>query len=327
MKLMVYSFRSEDEGVDFARLSAQTGISCQYTPLAPTPDTADLAQGCQAVCVFLTPVTHEVLSRWAELGVRYLCARSTGYDAIDLSACKELGLRVCHALYPPESVANYALLLSMMLLRAVPYTQQCMRFQDYSLRHKLGRDLSGCTLGVVGTGRIGRVLARNAHAMGAHVLGYDPFPHEDAAAFLRYVPLETLFQESDVISLHIPSTPENRHLINPQSLGQMKRGVLLVNTGRGDLVDSAALIQGLESGQVGGAALDVLEEETGLFYHDLSGVPLQNHAMAILRSFPNVILTPHIAFYTAESIHAMVGSVFSFLTDAQQGKPSQYELV
>lgn len=326
MKLFVYSYRQADEQADFDAFSRETGISFDTTPLPPDEKTAALAAGYDAVTVFLTPVDRSILEVWAGAGVQYVCARTIGYDYIDLDACRELGLRVCHALYPPEAVANYSLMLVMMLLRSVPYTMQSMRMQDYTLRNKLGRDLSSCTLGVIGTGRIGCTLARNAHAIGARVLGFDQYQNPDAAAFLEYAPLETIFKESDVISLHTPSTAENYHLINQKTIGRMRPGVLIVNTARGDLIDTEALISGLESGKVGGAALDVLEEETGLFYNDLSGVPIKNHAMAILRSFPNVILTPHIAFYSAESIHAMVRSVFTFLSDAAQGKPSCYEL-
>ncbi|MCD8341029.1 MAG: lactate dehydrogenase [Clostridiales bacterium] len=326
MKLFVYSYRQQDEQPDFDAFSRETGIAYAATHLPPTPETAALAEGCDAVSVFLTPVGREVLERWAGLSVTCVCARTIGYDYIDLDTCRSLGLRVCHALYPPEAVANYSLMLAMMLLRQVPYTMQSMRMQDYTLRGKLGRDLSSCTLGVVGTGRIGCTLARNAHAMGADVLGFDQNRNPEAAAFLRYAGLEQLFRESDVLSLHCPSTAENYHLINQKTIGRMKEGALLVNTARGDLIDTDALIAGLESGRLGGAALDVLEEEHGLFYQDLSGVPIANRRMAVLRSFPNVILTPHIAFYSAESIHAMVGSVFSFLAEAALGDSSCYEV-
>lgn len=326
MKLFVYSYRQRDEQGEFDAFSRETGIPYAATHLPPTPDTAALAEGYDAVTVFLTPVGRDVLERWAKLGVAFVCARTIGYDYIDLDACRSLGLRVCHALYPPEAVANYSLMLAMMLLRQVPYTLQCMRMQDYTLRGKLGRDLSGCTLGVIGTGRIGCTLAKNAHAMGAAVLGFDQYQSPEAAAFLRYASLEQVFRESDVISLHCPSTAENYHLINQKTIGRMKEGALIVNTARGDLIDTEALIAGLEEGKLGGAALDVLEEERGLFYQNLSGVPVANRQMAVLRSFPNVILTPHIAFYSAESIHAMVESVFSFLSEAELGDSSCYEV-
>lgn len=326
MKLFVYSYRSEDESGDFTRCARETGIQFETSPLPPTVETADLAADCDAVTIFLTPVDRATLEHWAQNGVRYVCARTTGYDGLDLDVCKSLGLRVCHALYPSEAVANYALLLSMMLLRAVPYTMQSMRMQDYTLTNKLGRDLSSCTLGVIGTGRIGCTLARNAQAMGATVLGFDQYPNREAERFLTYAPLETIFKKCDVISLHTPSTAENYHLVNRKTISRMKDGVLIVNTARGDLVDTEALIDGLESRKLGGAALDVLEEETGLYYNNLAGIPIKSRSMAILRSFPNVILTPHIAFYSAESIRAMVGSVFSFLQDAEAGKPSVYEL-
>lgn len=327
MKLFAYSYRSGDESADFTRCAQETGIPFDATPLPPTVETADLAAGCDAVTTFLTPVDRATLERWAKLGVRYVCARTTGYDGLNLKDCKALGLRVSHAYYPSEAVAHYALMLSMMLLRTVPYTMQSMRMQDFTLNRKLGRDLSSCTLGVVGTGRIGRTLARSAHAIGATVLGYDQYPSQEAEEYLTYVPLETLFRSCDVISLHTPSTPENRHLINQKALKTMKDGAFLVNTARGDLIDTEALIGALESGKLGGAALDVLEEETGLYYNNLTGVPLSNRSMAILRSFPNVILTPHIAFYSAESIRAMVGSVFAFLQDMEAGRPSVYEVL
>ena len=309
MKLFVYAMRDFDELGYFTDLCREHGIELAYSADHCTLETADLAAGCDAVSLTTNaPVDRALVARLKELGVRAIATRSIGVDHIDLDACRELGMRVSHAAYDPDSVANYAIMLAMMCLRRVPQTIDRARVQDYTLEGKLGRDISNCTVGVVGTGSIGGTAARHLHGFGCNLLAFDPYPNPAVEGIATYVGLDELLANSDVVTLHAPATKENHHMIDERALGLMKDGAVLVNTARGALVDTEALIAALESGKLAGAALDVLEHEDGLYYLDRKGEVIPNRQLAILRSFPNVILTPHAAFYTDIDVYQMAES-------------------
>ena len=198
--------------------------------------------------------------------------------------------------------------------------------QDYSLQGKIGRDLSGCTVGVIGTGHIGRTVLQHLSGFGCKLLAYDLYPSEEAAQYARYVDFDTLCAESDVITLHTNATAENHHLIDAAALARMKQGAVIVNTARGSLIDSKALIDALESGHIGAAALDVLENENGLYYYNRAGDPIANTELALLRSFPNVLLTCHTAFYTDEDVESMVRGVFESAAAFAKGEPTRHDV-
>ncbi len=305
MKLFVYAMRQFDELGFFTEICAARGIEFAWTSEYCTLETAQLAAGYDAISVTPVTIDRPLLERFKELGVKAVANRSIGYDHVDLAACRELGIGVSHAAYDPESVANYAIMLAMMCLRMMPQTMDRARVQDYSLKGKLGRDISGCTVGVVGTGRIGGTVARHLKGMGCKLLAFDPHVNPAVAQIADYVDLDTLLSASDVVTLHAPLTPDNRHMIDARALGLMKDDAVLVNTGRGGLVDTEALIETLESGRLRNVALDVLEQEDGLYYVKRVGDVIANRQMAVLRSFPNVILTPHTAFYTDVDVRQM----------------------
>ena len=212
---------------------------------------------------------------------------------------------ITNVTYSPSSVADFTVMLILMGLRKMKHIMMRGDVQDFTLRGKLARELPGCTVGVIGTGRIGETVIRNLTGFGCEILAYDPYQKESVKALGEYVELEQLFCESDIITLHVPATDENYHLIDNNALRMMKNGVGIVNCARGALIDSDALIDAIESEKVGFACLDVVEHESGLYYFDRMGAPLGNPRLAILRSYANVIVTSHMAFYTDEAVANM----------------------
>ena len=310
MKIFFYTLRPFDELDYCERFKQQYGIDYAWTTEAPNPGNLHLADGCDAVSTNPCEIRPEYLETFARGGVRYLPCRSIGYDHIPLNAARQLGLRVSHSHYPPEGVANYTIMLMLMVTRKMNQIMLRAAAQDYSLPGKMGRDLSDCTVGVIGTGKIGRTVIRHLSGFGCKILAYDLYPADEVRALAEYVPLEELYARSDVITLHLNATPENRHLIDAAAIAQMKDGALLINTARGTLIDPDALIEGLESGKLGGAGLDVVEDENGLCYYNRCGEALANRELNLLRSFPNVIVSPHTAFYTDVNVASMVQSAF-----------------
>lgn len=326
MKIMFYTLRPFDE-LDYAkRFSQEYGIDFAWTSDYPRPENIQLAQGCEAVCTTPCDMSADILDRFAALGVRYLPCRSIGYDHIDLARAKELGMRVSNVGYPPEGVANYAIMLMLMTTRKMNQIMIRAAAQDYSLQGKMGHDLSGCTVGVIGTGRIGRTVLRHLSSFGCTLLAYDVHQSEEVKQYARYVSLEELYASCDIISLHTNATPENHHLIDAEALRQMKDGVILINTARGTLIDPDALIAGLESGKIGGAGLDVVEDENGLYYYNHASEALHNRELAMLRSFPNVIVSPHTAFYTDVNVASMVRGAFESVRCFAAGEPNPMEI-
>jgi len=272
--------------------------------------TAPAAQGAQAVCVFVNDqADHACLEVLAALGVKLLALRCAGFNNVDVAAARALGLDVVRVpAYSPHAVAEHTVALLLTLNRKIHRAFNRVRELNFSLSGLVGFDLHGKTVGIIGTGKIGRITAQIFRGFGTDVLAHDPFPAPDwaAAQGIRYVDLDTLMATSDVISLHIPLLPETLHLLNAQTLAQMKPGVFIVNTSRGKLIDTGALISSLKAGHVGGVALDVYEEEEGIFFEDLSGHVLHDDELSLLLNFPNVLITAHQAFLTGEALREIV---------------------
>lgn len=325
MKILVYSFRDFDEKDAFDALCAQAGFDYVTCPDYPSVENAVLAHGCDAISIIVCDMNAALLEALAAQGVRYICTRSIGTEHIDMAAARRLGLRVASAVYSPDSVANYAIMLMLMACRRFPYVLERARLQDFSLKGKLGSELSEMTVGVIGLGRIGKTVLAHLSGFGCRLLGYDP--REDAAPGLcEQVPLETIWRECDVISLHCPATSENHYMIDAAALAAMKPGVILVNTARGTLIDTMALIDALEVGRVGAAALDVIENEYGLYYINHTGEAMANRELALLSAFPNVIVAPHTAFYTDVSIRDMARCTVEACLAFERGEPYAYEV-
>lgn len=326
MKLFAYSLREYDELAFLDVQAKKHGFEYGWTSDYPTLDNAEMARGYDALTIITNPMTPELLERYAGEGIRGIATRSIGYDHIDLAAARRLGIRVAHAAYPPDGVADYTLMLILMALRKAKLVDEAARYQDFELRGKIGRTLGSCTVGVIGTGRIGEAVCHRLAGFGARILASDPYPKQSLAGIAEYVEMDELLAASDVITLHAPGLPENDHMIDADALARMKDGVVIVNAARGSLIDTAALVDALEAGKVGAAALDTIENEAGLYYLDRSRDILPNRDRAVLMGLPNMIVTPHMAFYTEEAVDHMVGSNVEALLAFERGEGSPYEV-
>ncbi|MGI6511666.1 MAG: D-isomer specific 2-hydroxyacid dehydrogenase family protein [Catenisphaera adipataccumulans] len=326
MKIFFYALREFDELPYCEELKQETGIDFDWAAAYPSMENADLAAGCDAVSFTPCAMPEKLMQKFKDLGVKYLTCRSIGYDHVDLNVAAKLGLRVSNISYTPNGVANYAIMLMLMSLRRMNHIMKRAELQDYSLKGKIGRDISDCTVGVIGTGSIGTTVVRHLSGFGCRILAYDLYPNEEAAKYAEYVDLDDLLAQSDAVTLHTNATKDNYHLINEQTLAKMKDEAVIVNTARGKLIDSKALIQALKSGKIGAAALDVVENENGLYYYNHMGDVMDQDQLAILRSFPNVIVSPHTAFYTRRDVRQMVEGIFQSVQCFQQGIENPHEV-
>ena len=289
----------------FDRYAVPAGIEIKYYEPRLNIDTVSLAAGFDAVCVFVNDnVTAQVVDKLHELGVKAILLRCAGFNNVDLKACAGK-LRVFRVpAYSPHAVAEHAMALLLTSIRRIHKAYIRSRDFNFSLANMTGFDLHGKTVGVIGTGRIGRVFIDICRGFGMKVLCYDKFPAAglDNGDTIRYVELDELFASSDIISLHCPLTEETYHIIDENALSKCKKGVVLLNTSRGALVDAEALLAGIKSRKVGAACLDVYEEESDLFFEDNSGHILEDDTLARLISMPNVIVTSHQAFLTEEAL-------------------------
>lgn len=326
MKLFAYSLREYDELACLEAQAAKHGFEFGWTAESPTLDNVELAKGCDSILIITTPMDAPLLDAFWAIGVRGIATRSIGFDHIDLDHAYELGFRVGHAAYAPDGVADYTVMLIVMALRKVKYVFAKAGVQDFTLRGNIGRSLCSCTVGIVGTGSIGTAMARRLAGFGCKLLACDPYPNEQVAALAEYVELDELLRRSDVVTLHALGTPANLHMIGAEQLALMKPDAVLVNAARGNLVDTQALIDALEQGTIGAAALDTIENELNLYYLDKTRDVLPNRDRATLMSFPNVVVSPHMAFYTQEAVEGMIQSNVDALLDFEAGRESRYEI-
>ncbi|MFP3851916.1 2-hydroxyacid dehydrogenase [Pseudomonas sp. W5-01] len=323
MRTLVYSSQTYDRE---SFLGAQTvpDIELHFQPARLTLDTVALADQYEVVCAFINDdLSAPVLEQLAAGGTRLIALRSAGFNHVDLAVAKRLGLSVVRVpAYSPHAVAEHAVALILSLNRHLHRAYNRTRDGDFSLHGLTGFDLVGKTVGVVGTGQIGATFARIMAGFGCQLLAYDPYPNPRVEALgARYLPLDELLAEAQIISLHCPLNDHTRHLINPDSLSRMQRGAMLINTGRGALVNTPALIDALKSGQLGYLGLDVYEEEAQLFFEDRSDLPLQDDVLARLLTFPNVVITAHQAFLTKEALGAIAQTTLDNITGWAAGSP------
>ncbi len=329
MKIAVFDTHSYDRQA-LNTANQHFGHQLEYFEERLHDKTVELAQGFDAVCPFVNcRLTDKVLARLKEIGVRIVVLRASGYNGINIPAANKLGLKVLTVpAYSPEAVAehNFALLLS--LVRKIHRAYNRVRDLNFSLDGLEGFNLHGRTYGLIGTGRIGQCAARIAKGFGCTIIAYDPFPNDAAAKDIgfSYVSFNELLEKADVISLHLPLSAQTHHLINEAAIARMKPGALLINTSRGGLVDSAALIDALKSGQIGGVGLDVYEMEEGVFFHDLSSQQLQDDVLARLMTFSNVLITSHQGFLTREALANIAETTLGNATAFERGEPLKNEV-
>ena len=300
MKVAFFDAKPYDK-VGFDRYVQGTDISIKYFETHLNEDTVSLAKGYDCVCVFVNDTLNKtVVDKLYEQGVKMIALRCAGFNNVDTRACfgKIHVFRV--PAYSPYAVAEHAMALLLSLNRHIPRAYTRTRDFNFSLSGLTGFDLHKKTVGIIGTGKIGKIFADICKGFGMKILAYDKFPNPNLG--LTYVELPELLAQSDVISLHCPLTEESQHMINTQSIGQMKPGAIIINTSRGGLIDTDALIDGMKTGQVYGAGLDVYEEEGDLFYEDFSGHVIQDDTLVRLITMPNVIVTSHQAYLTTEAL-------------------------
>ena len=286
----------------FEKVAAARDVEVKYLETKLTEHTAELARGCDAVCVFVNDtVNAAVIDKLCECGVKMIALRCAGYNNVDLQHAYGR-IHVVHVpAYSPYAVAEHAAALLLTSIRRIHKAYNRTRDFNFSLSGLTGFELHGRTVGVIGTGRIGRIFSDICRGFGMHVIAYDRFPVKDSG--IEYVTLDELFERSDIISLHCPLTEETKHMIGSDAIGKMKKGVVIINTSRGALIDTEALLQGIKARKVGAACLDVYEEEADIFFEDRSGHILNDELLSRLISMPNVIVTSHQAFLTQEALH------------------------
>ncbi|TWP23206.1 2-hydroxyacid dehydrogenase [Apibacter muscae] len=267
--------------------------------------TVNIIEDSEAICVFVNDVVNDkVINKLVKKGIKYIALRNAGFNNVDLESAKRNGLKVCRVpAYSPEAVAEHTLAMLLTLNRKTHKAYNRVREQNFSLNGLLGTTIHGKTVGVIGTGNIGKVFAKTIKSLGTHVLLYDPFPNDELISEgFNYVSLEELLKQSNIISLHCPLTPETHHIINKDTISVMKQGVYLINTSRGGLIDTRAIIEGLKSKRIGALGIDVYEQEDKLFFRDLSETIIEDETIQLLLSFPNVLVTAHQAFFTEEAL-------------------------
>ena len=292
----------EYDRASFEPYGEQQDLQFRFFDTKLNEDTVELAKGSDAVCVFVNDsVTAAVIDRLYEYGVRMVALRSAGYNNVDLQAAFGK-VHVVHVpAYSPYAVAEHAMALLLTSIRRIHKAYNRTREFNFSLNGLTGFDLHGKTVGVIGTGKIGRIFIDICRGFGMRVIAYDVFPAKDSG--IDYVSLEDLFRESDIISLHCPLTESTQHLIDENAIRQMKKGVVILNTSRGGLIDAEALLAGIKDRKIGAACLDVYEEEADIFFEDRSGHILNDELLSRLISMPNVIVTSHQAFLTEEALN------------------------
>lgn len=327
MKVAVFSSKSYDR--EFLQESNRSHHhELVYFDLKLTPDTVSLASGFPAVCAFVNDQLNEtVLRTLSDQGTRLIALRSAGFNNVDLRVADELNLTVVRVpAYSPHAVAEHALALVLSLNRKTFRAFNRVREGNFSLEGLLGFDLHGKTVGVIGSGKIGTIFIRIMSSLGCSMLAYDPYPNPEAGRYARYVDLPQLYRESDIISLHCPLVPETHHLIDDIALGQMKRGVMLINTSRGRIVDTRAVIDSFKRGRIGYLGLDVYEEEGDLFFSDLSEKVINDDVFMRLLTFPNVLITGHQGFFTREALTAIAETTLANITAFESGKGEMHRV-
>jgi len=323
MRIAVFSTKPYDRTF-MEPASESAGFHLVFLEPRLTAQTASLARDCDVVCAFVNDVLdQETLEVLHAGGTRLVAMRCAGYNNVDLPAAKRLGIPVVRVpAYSPYAVAEHAIGLMLCLNRKLHRAYNRVREGNFALEGLLGFDMVGRRAGVVGTGKIGEVLAKILTGFGCEVIAYDPKPNPACEAMgVRYVSLDELYTRSDIISLHLPLTPQTYHLIDASSVAKMKPGVMLVNTSRGGLLDTPAVIDGLKSGQIGSLALDVYEEEADLFFENLSGQVIQDDVFARLLTFPNVLITGHQAFFTSGALRQIAETTMSSIDAFRKGLP------
>lgn len=306
MKITAFEVR-EDERPFFEKLARELRLDLALYPDALRTETLDRLTGSAGITILgRSRLDAGMLDCLKERGGACISTRTIGFNHIDVEYARSIGLKVSNADYAPNGVADYAVMLMLMSLRNYKQALYRGNVNDYSLPGLEGREMRNLTIGIVGTGKIGRTVIENLRGFGCRILAFNRHPVPGLDHQVTFVPLDTLYRESDIISLHVPLNTKTYHMIDRYAMSQMKDGVILINTARGELIDMEALLEGIETKKIGALGLDVIENEEGIYHKDRRTDIISNREMAYLRQFPNVTMTQHMAFYTIEAVESMV---------------------
>jgi len=328
MKIAVFSTKPYDR--KFLEIANNKNRDLQFFEPHLNPQTANLARDCAVVCVFVNDILdRETLEILAASGTCLIALRCAGYNNVDLVAAAELAITVARVpAYSPYAVAEHAIALILSLNRKIHRAYYRVREGNFALNGLLGFDLHDRTVGIIGTGKIGRITGKILHGFGCRILAYDLYPNQEfQEKYGEYVALNDLLAASDIITLHCPLNESTYHLINKETISLMKSGVMLINTSRGGLIDTYAIIKGLKSRKIGYLALDVYEKEADFFFEDLSEEIRQDDIFERLLTFPNVIVTAHQAFFTSEALTNIAETTMANIDDFEQGKPCANQVI
>lgn len=329
MKILFYDTKNYDKSSFQEALASHPGFEIEYIKSDLDPRTAALAEGCDAVCAFVSSnVGRQTLDILHEKGIRLVLMRCAGFNNVDMDAARQYGIRVMRVPgYSPEAVAEHAIALALACNRRLYKAYNKVRENDFSLSGLMGFNFYQKTAGIIGTGKIGAAMCRICHGFGMRVIAYDLYHNPDLADIVEYVSLEELLRTSDLVSLHCPLMDSTYHMINIDTIKQMKDGVILVNTSRGALVKTEDLIEGIRMHKFAGVGLDVYEEETHNVFEDRSDEILEHSTTARLLSFPNVMITSHQGFFTREALSSIAETSLQNAVDFQEGKRSPNEVL
>lgn len=306
MKIAAYGCR-EDEIKYFEELKKRPDLKLITTTEHLSPDNVNLAQGAKGVSIEgLCRASCETLEKLYDIGVRFLSTRTVGYNNIDVDAAREIGIRCSNVSYSPYSVAEYTVLLMLASIRKFIHLMARSAVLDYSLRGMQGKELRNMTVGIIGMGRIGKAVARCLSGFGCRLIAYTPHPDEESGRLADMVAMDKLYEQADIISLHTPLKNSNYHMINSDTISRMKDGVIIINTARGELIDTEALINAVDSGKVSAVGIDTFENERNVIHIDHEAELIHNRNMLALKAYPNVIVSPHAAYYTDQASKDMV---------------------
>ena len=315
MKIAVFEKRPYEEKIinEFQR---QTGVEVVSTDEILDDTTIALCKNADAITTLgFSKLDKKLLDKIKSYGVKYISTRTIGYNHYDLDYAKKIGFKVCNVTYAPNGVADFTVMLMLLTIRKYKPAMWRQNVNDYTLNGLMGKEMRHMTIGVIGTGRIGFTVIKNLSGFGCKILAYDKYQNNSVKEFAEYVDFDKLLKESDIITIHVPLTPENKEIINKNSISKMKDGVIIVNTARSELTNIQDLIEGIETQKIGALALDVFDNEDEIYHHYFSTDIIKNRDMAYLRQFPNVILTQHMAFFTDSAVNEMIINSLNNLLD------------
>lgn len=327
MKIIAYDVIDYEKPI-FEKIIKEQKIEIIMIEESLSVDNINMAKGCDGISVIgYSRVTKEILDEVNKLGIKHLSTRTIGFEHIDTNYAKKLGIHISNARYQPNNVADFTVMMMLILLRKAKISICRALVNDFSLDGLMGREMRNLTVGVVGTGKIGATVIKNLSGFGCKILAVDKFENESVKDIAAYTDFDTLCRESDIITLHVPMTDENYHMINEKTIAKMKKGVIIINTARGALIDTESLIEGLEKEWIGGAGIDTIEEESGIVHVHVGTKIVEKRSLLYLKQFPNVLFTQHYAFYTEEASESMVRCGIDSICLGITGKENPYEIV